>query len=153
MSKTAIGLFENPARANEIVNALSASGFPRRDIRVLGEPRDLPVNDALSTPRLDFEVDLDRELRTFGVTPAEAEAYVEGVRRGGTLVFATGTNEEVDRAVDFMNSHGARELEEFLGTGPGAPIPVAGVTIPGGGESPQSGRVRQEGGGARLFVW
>jgi hypothetical protein len=153
MSKTAIGLFENPARANEAVSALTASGFPRKEIRVLGEPRDLPVDGVLGTPRTDFEVSLDRELRTFGATADEANAYMEGVRRGGTLVFATGNNEDVDQAVDIMNSRGARKIEEFLGLVPAVATQVAGVTMPGEGESPQSGRVRQEGGGARLFVW
>jgi hypothetical protein len=40
----------------------------------------------MSFPRLEFEVDLTRELTRIGATQAEAQAYVEGLRRGGALV-------------------------------------------------------------------
>lgn len=47
----------------------------------------------MSFPRLDFETELIRELTKIGATKAEAQAYVEGLRRGGALVFATGSDE------------------------------------------------------------
>jgi hypothetical protein len=43
----------------------------------------------MSTPHTDFEVGLARDLTAFGVLKADAEDYVQGVRRGGVMVFAT----------------------------------------------------------------
>ena len=153
MSITAVGLFESPAVANEAVGALEASGFSRKGIRILGEPKDLPVNDVLSTPRTDFEVALERDLLSFGASANEAERYVQGVRRGGLLVFVTGAGENMNRAIELMNSRGAKSLDEFLGEDVAVGFTSGGVEAPAGFDSPQSGRVRQPGEGARLFVW
>ena len=76
----------------------------------------------MSFPRLDFEADLIRELARIGATKAESQVYVEGLRRGGALVFATGSDEKVQAAADIMNRHGAVEMEEA--SGPGRSYPV-----------------------------
>lgn len=153
MSKTAIGLFENPSIAKQVVSDLKAAGFPKRGIRILGEPRDLEVTGPTDTPRTDFEVALEREFRTFGASDRETNAYMRGVRRGGVLVFATGGGEEVDRAVDLMNGRGAMEAEEFAGREPASLGAGSGGAFPTDLGAPQTGRVRQPGGGAKLFVW
>ena len=62
MARTAVGLFENPGAVDNVVRDLEASGFSRADVRVLGEPRDMPGSEPMSIPRTDFEVDLTREL-------------------------------------------------------------------------------------------
>ena len=67
----------------------------------------------MSIPHTDFEVGLMRELRTIGAAEADAEAYVEGVRRGGVMIFATGSGEKADAAVEIMNRHRAVEIEEL----------------------------------------
>jgi hypothetical protein len=113
MAKTAVGLFENPSSVDDVVHELEASGFPRNDVRVLGEPREMAGSGVMSTPHTDFEVDLIRELRTIGAAEADAEAYVEGVRRGGVMVFATGSDEKADVAAEIMNRHGVVEIEEL----------------------------------------
>jgi hypothetical protein len=41
MAKTAVGLFENPDLVDEVVRDLEAGGFPRKDVRILGEPREM----------------------------------------------------------------------------------------------------------------
>ena len=66
MKRTAVGLFENPGSADEVVRDLETTGFPRKDIRVLGEPREMAGSGLMSTPRTDFEVDLIRDLTAFG---------------------------------------------------------------------------------------
>ena len=153
MAKTAIGLFQNSRIAGQVADDLSASGFPRNAVRVLGEPRDLEVSDPTDTPRTDFEVGLGRELKTFGASDAEVAEYVQGIRRGGFLVFATGSAQEVDKALELMNSRGAMEVEEFAGRVP-TPESGHGEGLAFAADSgPQTGRVRQSGGGARMFVW
>ena len=153
MSKTAVGLFENPAVADQVVHDLDAAAFPRDEVRILGEPLDMAVTGVMSTPHTDFEVGLDRELKTMGASEREVSAYVQGVRRGGVLVFATGLNEEVDNATQIMNRHGAIEVEELIGR----ELNTSGMideSMPAVHDiSPQTGRIRQPGGGARMFVW
>jgi hypothetical protein len=153
MSKTAVGLFEHPGVADQVVHDLDARAFPRNEIRILGEPRDMGGSGSLSTPRTDFEVGLDRELKTIGASEREANAYVQGVRRGGVLVFATGSNEQVDSAAEIMNRHGAVDVEELIGREPNTGTMIDENMPATHDISPQTGRIRQSGGGARMFVW
>jgi hypothetical protein len=107
----------------------------------------------MSFPRLDFEVDLGRELNKIGATKAETERYVEGLRRGGALVFATGSDEKADAAADIMNRHGAVEVEEGSGPEPYLPSAAGDNMTPMRDSAVQVGRVRQSGGSATCFVW
>jgi hypothetical protein len=153
MAKTAVGLFENSGSADGVVRDLTAKGFLQKDIRVLGEPVDMPGGGLMSTPHADFEVDLIRDLTAFGVVEGDAEAYVQGVRRGGVMVFATGPGEKADKAADIMNSHGAVEIEKISAARPALPNAEIGEDISVHDPSTQTGRVRSSGSGARLFVW
>jgi hypothetical protein len=83
MPRTAIGLFENPDLVDDVVREIEALGFPRKQVRTQEEPATFDVTGVMSFPRLDFEVDLIRELTRIGATKAEARAYVEGLHRGG----------------------------------------------------------------------
>jgi hypothetical protein len=153
MSKTAVGLFENPGVADQVVHDLDASAFPRDEIRILGEPRDMGDTGIMGTPHTDFEVGLNREIQAIGASDREANAYVQGVRRGGVLVFATGSNEEVDNAAEIMNRHGAVEVEELIGREPNTGSMIDENMPAVHDISPQTGRIRQSAGGARMFVW
>ncbi len=154
MAKTAVGLFENPGSADELVRDLVAIGFPPNDIRVLRVPEEIAGSGLLSIPHTDFEVDLIRELRTIGATEADAEAYVEGVRRGGVMVFATGSGEKVDAAAEIMNRHRAVEIEELSASEPHLPGTHRDDQLARGRNySVQVGRFRSPGGGARMFAW
>lgn len=152
MPKTAVGLFKNPGDVKDVVREVEAIGLARTEIHTVGEPLNLGMDGVLSIGRIDFEVDLFRELSRMGASRAEAEAYVNGVRRGGVLVFATGPDEKVDRAAEIMNRRGAVETEENR-----ALEPHLHTSIHSGGtavhEPVQAGRLRQSGGGAAFFVW
>ena len=153
MAKTAVGLFENPKSVDEVVRDLEADGFPRNDVRVLGEPREMAGSGMMSIPHTDFEVDLMRELRTIGATEPDAEAYVQGVQRGGVMVFATGSSEKADAAAEIMNRHHAVEIKELNASEPHLPGTDHDNMTGGRDPSVQTGRFRSPGGGARLFVW
>ena len=153
MAKTAVGLFENSGLADEVVRDLEATGFPGKDVRVLGEPREMAGSGLMSTPRTDFEVDLIRDLAAFGVLEADAKSYVQGVRRGGVMVFATSSSEKADAAAEIMNRHGAVEIEEISASRPELPNADPGRATPARDTSIQTGRFRSPGSGARLFVW
>ena len=152
MSKTAVGLFQHASVADQVLEDLDANAFPRDEVRILGEPREMSVDGVMSTPRTDFEVGLNRDLRAIGVSNDEADAYVQGVRRGGVLVFATGSSAQVDKAAEIMNRHDAIEVDELVGGKLNSGL--AGETMPRiQDSSSQTGRISQSGSGARMFVW
>lgn len=153
MPKTAVGLFKDASDIDEVVHEIESLGFPRNEVRTLDEPLDLGASGVLSIPHIEFEDELLRELTRIGATRPEAEAYVDGVRRRGVLVFATGADETVKSAAEVMNRHGAVQIEETSGPEPSLPrIPLSNVMLPGGGDV-QAGRIRQASGGAAFFVW
>ncbi|HXM40748.1 MAG TPA: hypothetical protein VN924_05820 [Bryobacteraceae bacterium] len=160
MSKTAVGLFENPGVADQVVHDLDTNSFPRKEIRVIREPLGMAVTEVTSIPHTDFEVGLDRDLKAIGASQEEAGVYVREVRRGGVLVFATGTGPEVDDAAEIMSRHGAMKVEELIGREPtanrttGESLPLSrGADAPAVRDATQTGRIRQSGDGVRMFVW
>ena len=153
MPKTVVGLFENAQLADAVVLEIEALGFPRQEVRTMREPTSFDVTGVMSFPRLDFEVELNRELTRIGATPPEARAYVEGLRRGGALAFATGSDDKVETARNIMNRHGAVEAEEVTGPEPQLTGVVHKSMTPIRESAVMAGRIRQPGGGACFFVW
>lgn len=154
MVKTAVGLFKNADVAEEVVRDLESKGFPRMELRTLDEPLDFGSRGAMSIPRIDFEVQVFRELKRIGATQQEAQAYVDGLRRGGALVFATDSDEKaVDAAAGIMNQHGALEVEETRGAEPELPDAERERPVARRDSSVLGGRMQQPGGAARYFVW
>jgi hypothetical protein len=156
MPKTVVGLFENAARMDDTIREIEALGFPQNEVRTLGEPRTFGATGVMSFPEVEFEIDLERALTRIGATQAESEAYLEGLRHGGTLVFATGSDEKVDEAARVMNRHGAVNVEETSGMEPELPHVIHHEGMARVHESSvQTGRILQTGGGGgpRFFVW
>jgi hypothetical protein len=153
MPKTVVGLFENAQLVDAAVREIEALGFPRQEVRTMREPANFDATGVMSFPRLDFEVDLNRELTRIGATEPEALAYVEGLRRGGALALATGSDENVEAAGNIMNRLGAIEVEEITGPEPQLPGVVHRSMTPIRESAVMAGRIRQSGGGACFFVW
>jgi hypothetical protein len=153
MPTTVVGLFENPEIVNDAVREIEALGFPRQDVRSAKEPTSFDVTGVMSFPRLDFEVELSRELARIGATEAESRDYVEGLRRGGALAFATGSEAQVKAASNIMNLHGAIEVEEVNGSEPELPHVVHANIASVHQGTVLAGRIRESGGGAAFFVW
>ncbi len=121
MPKTVVGLFENPGLVDDVMRDIEAHGFPRREVRRLEEPATFNVTGVMSFPRLDFENELTRELNRIGATGAQSKACLDGLRRGGALVFATAADESVKTAAAIMNRHGAVKIAETSGPEPYLP--------------------------------
>jgi hypothetical protein len=154
MPKTTVGLFKDPAVVEDVIREIEAAGFPRNEVRSLDEPATFPVDGVMSFARLDFEVALIQELTRIGATETESEEYLEGLRRGGALVFATGSdNGKVDIAAEIMNQHGAVEIEETSGPEPHLPNVTHESANPIRDRPVQAGRLRLPGSGACVFVW
>jgi hypothetical protein len=153
MPITAVGLFANQGAADRVVRDLDASDFPSKEVRALAEPLELPVTGVDSFPRTHFEAGLGRELKAIGASDRETKVYVQGVQRGGVLVFATGSAERVNDAAELMNRDGAMEVEELFGREPNT-ANIVGEEAPAlDAGSTQAGRIRQAGGGAQMFAW
>ena len=153
MPKTAVGLFEKPELAEGVVGEIEALGFPRKEVRTLTEPPTFEVTGVMSFPRLDFEADLMRALNSIGATKTQSQSFVDGLRRGGVLVFATGSDRRVETAAEIMNRHGAVDIEETSGSEPQLPG-VVRESLAGMRASPVlAGRIREPGSGAAFFVW
>ena len=153
MPNTVVGLFENARIVDDAVREIEALGFPRQEVRTIREPANFEVTGVMSFPRLDYEVDLNRELTRIGATIPEAQAYVDGLRRGGALAFATGPEEKVATAGNIMNRLGAMEVADLTGPEPQLPGVRRQTFTPMGDASVMAGRIRQPGGGACFFVW
>lgn len=150
MPKTAVGLFESPSVADQVVRALTATGFPRNEIRTFQEASSLD------------DAGLRRELLAMGATESEASSYIEGVRTGGAMVFAAGSGDMADQAATLMARHGGMQIEELAAGKPASRTasphlelnpPHYVATPPVESSSSQTGRVRQGGEGVRVFVW
>lgn len=152
MAKTVVGLFESPAHMDDAVREIEALGFPAKDIHTLKEPATFEVTGVMSFPRIDFETDLGRELTRIGATVTEAEAYVEGLRHGGALALATGSDENLEAAARIMDRYGAIAIEEVIGLEPRMPVVAHANMTPIHSSAGLAGRIRQPDGGAR-FVW
>jgi hypothetical protein len=153
MPKTTVGLFKDPDVVERVVREIESLGFPRNEVRIVDEPRMFEVTGVMSFGRLDFEVDLKRELTRIGATESETQAYIDGLRRGGALVFATGSDEKAEAAADIMNRFDAIEIEEATGPEPQLPHVVRESTPLANQTAVLAGRIRQPGGGACMFVW
>jgi hypothetical protein len=153
MPKTAVGLFDNPSIVDDVVREIEVLGFPRNEIRTIEEPENFEVTGVMSFARFEFESDLIREFTRIGTTGAEAHIYIEGLQRGGALVFATGSDDRVEAAADIMNRCGAVDIEEISGLEPQSPGIARESTTPTYGSLVASRRARQSGGGACLFKW
>jgi hypothetical protein len=153
MPNTVVGLFKSSDVAEKVVIEIESVGFARNEVQSLREPLDFGIAGVTSIPEVDFEVELFRELTRIGATRQLAEDYVEGVRQGGVLIFATGTEEEVGRATEIMNRNGGVDTQEASGPEPNLPNPELESESPRRGSQVQAGRERRPGGGATFFVW
>ncbi len=153
MPKTVVGLFENSGYVGDVVREIEAMGFPRNEVRTLTEPATFEVTGVMSFPRLDFEVDLMRALGRIGVPDVYAQVCLDGLRRGGALVFATGSDGQLDAAADAMDRYGAVVTGETTGPEPELPYAVAANMAPMRDSPVNAGRIRQRGDGARMFTW
>lgn len=154
MPKTAVGLFKKGQPVEDVIREIEGLGLPRREIRTLDEPETFDITGLMSFPRLDFELGLRRELDRLGASRAQADAYIEGLQHGGTLLFATDPEDaKVDAAAEVMNRNGAIGVEEASGGEPDLPHATPAGVGSFGERAVLTGRVRQTPGSACVFVW
>lgn len=122
MTNTVVGLLDNRTEAEEAVDDLVSEGFDRDDIHVVASDREFGAGAAALQPgkekesgfhalmvKLGFLEDRRKEL---GLPAEDVGYYSEGVRRGGVLITVDTDENEVDRAIDILEEHGAVDVHE-----------------------------------------
>jgi len=95
MTKTITSLFHSGQHAATAASRLEQAGIPRSNIDIWSAP-----------------INLAPLLEDAGVSRADAHAYAEGVRYGGSVIIVTCADEEADRVVRILDDEGRLDLEE-----------------------------------------
>lgn len=96
MAKTAVALYDTMNEARQVNEELANAGFDRSTIRIMSTQD----GDTINT------------LTNAGLPRNDAEAYAEGIRRGGRLVMITTDDSRIDTAVDIMDRYNSINIEE-----------------------------------------
>lgn len=72
------------------------------------------------------------------MTEPETQAYIQGVREGGVLVFANDSDEQVEKFAEIMNRQQAASVDEFAGTERDISESPHECTLPIGADSAQA---------------
>jgi uncharacterized protein (TIGR02271 family) len=118
--RTVVGVFEDYATAERAAQQLTDAGIPRSSIEVESNFRTGAAGRGYGSETHEGGISGFFK-RLFGSEETEAGHYGEAVRRGNTVVCVTAPREQVDRAVEIMNSAGAvdidRHVERYRQTG------------------------------------
>jgi hypothetical protein len=95
MTKTVTSLFHSEQHATAAASHLEQDGIRRDRIDIWSTPHNL-------APLLEDD----------GVSRADAQAFTEGVVRGGAVIIVTCDDAEVDHVVRVLNQEGALDLKE-----------------------------------------
>ncbi|MCE7984828.1 MAG: DUF2382 domain-containing protein [Caldilinea sp. CFX5] len=96
MAKTAVALYDSKNEAQLVKDELTNAGFSRSSIRMM----DSGDSDAIDT------------LTNAGLPRNDADAYFEGMRRGGHLVMITTDDDQIDLVVDIMDRYNSVNIQE-----------------------------------------
>jgi hypothetical protein len=131
MVKTVIGLFENYAEAQKVVQDLVDQGIRRDDIRIIPHEGTAPILTATPsvgdrTPGVDTVAEAAEEAQAvdatvpygsvtvalieMGMPEMKALYYSEAVRRGGTLVCVTVDDDKVNQVTKIIDAHGSMDI-------------------------------------------
>jgi uncharacterized protein (TIGR02271 family) len=145
MAKTIVGLFDDAGEARQAVEELSTAGFDRNDVTVF--------DDASDTTALQL-------LASGGIPEDDARFYVEGVRRGGSLVVIQTEDNLAARASEIINRYNIVDidtrLEEYRQAGLNdmrvSRLDTEGTVLPVVEEELQIGKREIQRGGVRIHT-
>jgi len=140
MTKTVVALYDSATEAETVSRDLSAAGFTDTEVvdnasigsdrtawrdtdttdaslaagapGVIGTPLGATPETGVSTPSTAASTGILGRLRRAGVPEDDSHMYAEGVRRGGSLVIARLSDDDVDRGLEIMSSHRPVDIDE-----------------------------------------
>lgn len=118
MPKTVVGLYNGAAAAQEAVRALEQAGFGKNHLRTTSRASGFESPYAVNVD----EVTPDYLTRQ-GVPGEEAAFYIDGIRRGGSLVIAHIQDQDAVAAAEIMARHAPVDYEPHPDRTEEAPVP------------------------------
>lgn len=111
--KTVVGFLDTYNEAGKLVDDLVNAGFNRSSIDIVDSGSDVKGAAAKGKAKGGFLQSLKKMFGMHSDIPEEHKGYyAEGVRRGGFVISLTVKDEDVERASDIMDDHGAVDIEE-----------------------------------------
>jgi hypothetical protein len=95
MTKTVTSLFHSEHHAARAASRLEKAGIPRDGIDIWSA-----------------SINLAPVLADAGVSRADADAYIEGVLRGGSVIIVSCADDEVDEVVTILDDERVLDLDE-----------------------------------------
>jgi stress response protein YsnF len=108
--KTVVGIIDNHAEAEHVVQELVQNGFPRDEIKMVYEEK-VSEQEAAQEASSDLK-DLHTALLEAGMPDAAARHYEEEIHHGKTLITVRASDDMADRACDIIEDE-ADEVEEY----------------------------------------
>src|SRR5262245_15069171 len=104
MAKTLVALYDTFTDAEQVVQELIADDFSRSDMHLaLDHTKSLTAHTSSVEWDSAYEgANLFDTLADLGVPYDEANAYTEGVRRGGTLVVVESSDDRAERGMEIL---------------------------------------------------
>lgn len=108
--KTIVALYDDAAPVERVLSELEDAGIPRSSFQIVGRPSsDHPLDQSGTGSAFgsDFGVAGSRvsSLTSLGVPEGDAQAYAEGVRRGGVLLVGRVAESSCGRALDIIERY------------------------------------------------
>jgi uncharacterized protein (TIGR02271 family) len=117
---TVVGVFEDYSTAERVAQELTNSGIPRNSIDVRSNFRTGAAGRGYESGEHEGGISGFFH-RLFGSEHSDAGHYEEAIRRGNSVVCVSGTPDQIEQAVEIMNSAGAvdidRRVEQYRETG------------------------------------
>lgn len=119
MSKAVIGFYEDVKDARQVVDNLVNAGFSRDGIRFMAQhegDREMVVGVGGASRTPSGASESASALTRLGVPRDEASAYIEGIRRGGTVVALVVPDDRAPEASRIMEGGKAVDISERSAT-------------------------------------
>jgi len=117
-SKTAVGVFDDYSAAERVARDLTNAGIPRDAIEVKSNfmtgaaGRTAPAEEGHERHEGGISGFFHRLFG--GDSESEGGHYAEAIRRGNAVVFVTADEDQIERAVEIMNSAGAVDVDRHV---------------------------------------
>src|SRR3954453_13220024 len=110
---TVVGVFEDYSTAERVANELTNAGIPRTSIDVRSNFRTGAAGRSYDSGEHEGGISGFFH-RLFGEEHSDAGHYDEAIRRGNAGVSVSGTTDQIEQAVEIMNSAGAVDIDRHV---------------------------------------
>ncbi|MBC7907699.1 MAG: DUF2382 domain-containing protein [Rhodospirillaceae bacterium] len=91
-----IGLYEDPGKAQQVINELIQAGLQKNDVELMAQD----------------EQELESHISELGIREEDAHLYAEAVRHGKAVVRAQTSEDNAEQILELLNRNGALDLDE-----------------------------------------